>query len=147
VFGNDFPLGASEFLWGEHGLRYRASPEQMDRIRAEEYANVDVIAIVLVCEVSAAAQILPDCIAGTILSEVVQAQLAGRDCSCNGEPDRLGWQQPTIIGELHEGVLRIRMVPIAQIFSRFPRLVRDLSKTLKLQRHPEEAMPFGHHKR
>lgn len=35
-----------------------------------------------------------------------------------------------IISELHEGVLRIRMVPIAQIFSRFPRLVRDLSKTL-----------------
>jgi two-component system chemotaxis sensor kinase CheA len=35
-----------------------------------------------------------------------------------------------IIGELHEGVLRIRMVPISQIFSRFPRLVRDLSKTL-----------------
>ena len=35
-----------------------------------------------------------------------------------------------IIGELHEGVLRIRMVPIAQIVSRFPRLVRDLSKTL-----------------
>jgi len=36
VLGNDFPTGASEFLWGEHGLRYRASPEQMDRIRAEE---------------------------------------------------------------------------------------------------------------
>jgi hypothetical protein len=36
VFGKDFPLGVSEFLWGEHGLRYRASPEQMDRIRAEE---------------------------------------------------------------------------------------------------------------
>lgn len=35
-----------------------------------------------------------------------------------------------IIGELHEGVLRIRMVPISQIFSRFPRLVRDLCKTL-----------------
>jgi len=26
--------------------------------------------------------------------------------------------------------MRIRMVPISQIFSRFPRLVRDLSKTL-----------------
>jgi hypothetical protein len=36
VFGNEFPSGASEFLWSEHGLRYRASPEQMDRIRAEE---------------------------------------------------------------------------------------------------------------
>lgn len=36
-----------------------------------------------------------------------------------------------IAGELQEGVMRIRMVPISQIFSRFPRLVRDLSKSLK----------------
>jgi two-component system chemotaxis sensor kinase CheA len=35
-----------------------------------------------------------------------------------------------ITGELQEGVMRIRMVPISQIFSRFPRLIRDLSKTL-----------------
>ena len=35
-----------------------------------------------------------------------------------------------ITGELQEAVMRIRMVPISQIFSRFPRLVRDLSKTL-----------------
>lgn len=35
-----------------------------------------------------------------------------------------------ITGELQEGVMRIRMVPISQIFSRFPRLVRDLTKTL-----------------
>ncbi|MDR2601688.1 MAG: chemotaxis protein CheA [Spirochaetaceae bacterium] len=35
-----------------------------------------------------------------------------------------------ITGELQEGVMHIRMVPISQIFSRFPRLVRDLSKTL-----------------
>ena len=35
-----------------------------------------------------------------------------------------------ITSELQEGVMRIRMVPIDQIFSRFPRLVRDLSKTL-----------------
>ncbi len=38
--------------------------------------------------------------------------------------------------ELQEGVMQIRMVPISQIFSRFPRLVRDasksLSKTIKL---------------
>ncbi len=33
-------------------------------------------------------------------------------------------------GDLHEAILRIRMVPINQIFSRFPRLVRDLSKSL-----------------
>lgn len=38
-----------------------------------------------------------------------------------------------ITGELQEGVMRIRMVPISQIFSRFPRLVRDLSKSLSKQ--------------
>jgi len=38
-----------------------------------------------------------------------------------------------ITSELQEGVMRIRMVPIAQIFSRFPRLVRDLSKSLDKQ--------------
>ncbi|MDR1787685.1 MAG: chemotaxis protein CheA [Treponema sp.] len=35
-----------------------------------------------------------------------------------------------ITGELQEAVMRIRMVPISQIFSRFPRVVRDLSKSL-----------------
>lgn len=35
-----------------------------------------------------------------------------------------------IAGELQEGVMKIRMVPISQIFSRFPRVVRDLSKSL-----------------
>ena len=35
-----------------------------------------------------------------------------------------------VSGELQEGVMKIRMVPISQIFSRFPRVVRDLSKTL-----------------
>lgn len=36
-----------------------------------------------------------------------------------------------VTSELQEGVMRIRMVPISQIFSRFPRLVRDLSRSLK----------------
>jgi hypothetical protein len=36
VFGNNIPQSVGEFLWNEGGLRYRASPEQMDRIRAEE---------------------------------------------------------------------------------------------------------------
>ena len=36
----------------------------------------------------------------------------------------------TISSELQEGVMKIRMVPINQIFSRFPRVVRDLQKDL-----------------
>ena len=35
-----------------------------------------------------------------------------------------------IASELQEGVLKIRMVPISQIFSRFPRVVRDLQRDL-----------------
>ena len=35
-----------------------------------------------------------------------------------------------IAGELQEGVMKIRMVPINQIFSRFPRVVRDLCRDL-----------------
>ena len=36
----------------------------------------------------------------------------------------------TIAGDLQEGVMKIRMVPINQIFSRFPRVVRDLQRNL-----------------
>ena len=35
-----------------------------------------------------------------------------------------------IAAELQEGVMKIRMVPISQIFDRFPRVVRDLQKDL-----------------
>ena len=35
-----------------------------------------------------------------------------------------------ITGELQEGVMQIRMVPISQIFTRFPRLIRDVSRSL-----------------
>jgi len=35
-----------------------------------------------------------------------------------------------IISNLHDAVMKVRMVPIAQVFNRFPRMVRDLSKEL-----------------
>jgi len=46
-------------------------------------------------------------------------------------------------GELQEAVMQIRMVPISQIFSRFPRLIRDVSKSLhknvRLEIHGEDT--------
>lgn len=36
-------------------------------------------------------------------------------------------------GNLQEGIMKIRMVPISSIFARFPRLVRDLSHSLNKQ--------------
>ncbi|MBW5449312.1 chemotaxis protein CheA [Cohnella sp. CFH 77786] len=35
-----------------------------------------------------------------------------------------------VIGELQESVMKVRMLPIEQLFNRFPRLVRDLANTL-----------------
>jgi two-component system chemotaxis sensor kinase CheA len=38
-----------------------------------------------------------------------------------------------VIGELQEGVMKSRMLPIQQLFNRFPRMVRDLSESLNKQ--------------
>lgn len=61
--------------------------------------------------------------------EGVENSLKGTVNKFRGTAQNLG----RITGELQEGVMRIRMVPISQIFSRFPRLVRDLSKSLRKQ--------------
>lgn len=36
IYGTNPPRKVNDFLWGPSGLRYRATPEQMERIRAEE---------------------------------------------------------------------------------------------------------------
>ncbi|MFX3650468.1 MAG: chemotaxis protein CheA [Paenibacillus sp.] len=46
--------------------------------------------------------------------------------SISGVSDHMG----RVIKELQEGVMKTRMLPIDQLFSRFPRLVRDLSQKL-----------------
>jgi two-component system, chemotaxis family, sensor kinase CheA len=38
--------------------------------------------------------------------------------------------QSRVLGELQKSVMKIRMVPVEQLFRRFPRLVRDLAKQL-----------------
>jgi|CXWL01.1.fsa_nt_gi hypothetical protein len=40
IFGTNFPTHPGEFLWGPNGVRYRATPGQMERIRAEEWSIV-----------------------------------------------------------------------------------------------------------
>ncbi|MBP7494477.1 MAG: chemotaxis protein CheA [Spirochaetales bacterium] len=61
------------------------------------------------------------------LFEEFEAKFKGNVAKFRGTSQNLG----RIAGELQEGVMRIRMVPISQIFSRFPRLIRDLSRSLK----------------
>ncbi len=56
----------------------------------------------------------------------IEGEIKGNVAKFRSTAQNLG----RITSELQEGVMRIRMVPISQIFSRFPRLVRDLSKSL-----------------
>lgn len=66
---------------------------------------------------------------GTLYSmfEPLESELKNNIAKFRSTAQNLG----RITGELQEGVMRIRMVPINQIFSRFPRLIRDLSKNLE----------------
>jgi len=40
IYGPNPPRNVRDFLWSENGVRYRATPKQMERIRAEESAIV-----------------------------------------------------------------------------------------------------------
>lgn len=55
------------------------------------------------------------------------ANLKDLNVKFRGSTQNLG----QIVGELQEGVMKTRMVPISQIFNRFPRVVRDLQRDLK----------------
>ena len=60
------------------------------------------------------------------LFESDDAELKALNVKLRSSTQNLG----RIAGELQEGVMKIRMVPINQIFSRFPRVVRDLQRDL-----------------
>jgi len=45
----------------------------------------------------------------------------------NGEIKRIAGNIDRLTADLHDLVMKVRMVPVSQIFDRFPRLVRDLS--------------------
>jgi two-component system chemotaxis sensor kinase CheA len=54
-------------------------------------------------------------------------QRHGRDPVHSRLTDALAFQA-RVLGELHKSVLKIRMVPVEQLFRRFPRVVRDVAK-------------------
>ncbi|MCR5062439.1 MAG: chemotaxis protein CheA [Treponema sp.] len=62
---------------------------------------------------------------GSIFDEY-ESELKGMTVKFKANTQNLG----SIASDLQEGVMKIRMVPINQIFSRFPRVVRDLQKDL-----------------
>ncbi len=69
-----------------------------------------------------------------VITQSMLSQLAAR--LEGGEADRLRSglaQLETNIRELQESVMRVRMLPVGSVFSRFPRLVRDLSNRLGKQ--------------
>ena len=58
----------------------------------------------------------------------VEQELAGSDVATALQRDRDAIDR--LVSELHRTVLQLRMVPMAQLFGSFPRLIRDLARQL-----------------
>ena len=66
-----------------------------------------------------------------VITQSMLTQLSRRFDGVNGDSLRSGLAQLEMnIRELQESVMRVRMLPVGSVFSRFPRLVRDLSSRL-----------------
>jgi two-component system chemotaxis sensor kinase CheA len=69
-----------------------------------------------------------------VITQSMLGQLGGLLDEALGERLRSGLAQlERNVRELQESVMRVRMVPISFVFSRFPRMVRDLSQRLNKQ--------------
>jgi two-component system chemotaxis sensor kinase CheA len=69
-----------------------------------------------------------------VITKSMLAQLAKDFEGTNADRLRAGLAQlETNVRELQESVMRVRMLPVGSVFSRFPRLVRDLSSRLGKQ--------------
>lgn len=69
-----------------------------------------------------------------VITQSMLSQVANRVEGAHGERLRTGLAQlESNIRELQESVMRVRMLPVGSVFSRFPRLVRDLSTRLGKQ--------------
>jgi two-component system, chemotaxis family, sensor kinase CheA len=69
-----------------------------------------------------------------VITQSMLSQLAMRFEGAHADRLRTGLGQlETNIRELQESVMRVRMLPVGSVFSRFPRLVRDLSNRLGKQ--------------
>ncbi|MFM1886356.1 MAG: hypothetical protein RL026_1513 [Pseudomonadota bacterium] len=69
-----------------------------------------------------------------VITQSMLSQLAARVDGAQADRLRTGLAQlESNIRELQESVMRVRMLPVSFVFSRFPRLVRDLSQRLGKQ--------------
>ncbi|HKU16719.1 MAG TPA: chemotaxis protein CheA [Steroidobacteraceae bacterium] len=69
-----------------------------------------------------------------VITQSMLTQLGGRACGGVADQLRAGLAQlERNVRELQESVMRVRMLPISFVFSRFPRMIRDLSQRLGKQ--------------
>jgi two-component system chemotaxis sensor kinase CheA len=69
-----------------------------------------------------------------VITQAMLSQLANQLDGPSSEPLRVGLAQlERNMRELQESVMRVRMLPISFVFSRFPRMVRDLAHRLEKQ--------------
>lgn len=94
------------------------SPQTTIRVNVDRLENLMNLAGELVIEQTRLNQVTKD------MAREMSSRPAFQDLSHIG--DRLS----RLVGELQEHVMKVRMLPIENLFSRFPRMVRDLTRNL-----------------
>src|SRR5690606_26456020 len=69
---------------------------------------------------------------GELVTASAASQLAAHDSGDANARERAD-QVATLVEQIRDSALNMRMVPIGEVFSRFPRVVRDVSKELNKQ--------------
>jgi two-component system chemotaxis sensor kinase CheA len=99
--------------------------------RADSHGNPDASSIRVSVE---KIDELMNTVGELVITQAMLSQLANQLEGASAEPLRVGLTQlERNMRELQESVMRVRMLPISFVFSRFPRMVRDLAQRLDKQ--------------
>ncbi|WP_200897673.1 chemotaxis protein CheA [Paenibacillus wulumuqiensis] len=101
----------------------RAASSQSVRVDVERLENLMNLVGELVIDQTRIVQV------GTVIRDLINAD------DTMDEFDSITNHISRVVSELQESVMKTRMLPIEQLFNRFPRMVRDLSQSIGKQIH------------
>jgi len=104
-----------------NGASQSASEKQADRVLRVSEAKIDAL-------VNMAGELVVARNALSYSVRQVERKLDGSEVARSIQRDRDAIDR--LVTELHSSVLQLRMVPVAQLFGSFPRLVRDVARQL-----------------
>ncbi len=100
-------------------------PEQVDQVTDASKMFAEVRAAQTVRVKFEQLDMIMNLVGELVINKIALLQVTAGNGS--GEVKRIAGNIDRLTSDLHDLVMKVRMVPVSQIFDRFPRLVRDLS--------------------